>query len=78
MELLQGFQYFWIDDCKNPINQALTVVGFLHICLQPYFTHVLNSANAKSPNTILRFQVVKRLSLMAGAALFIRYLVSGW
>jgi hypothetical protein len=52
MELLQGFQYFWIDDCSNPINKALTVVGFLHICLQPYFTHVLSSSMATKPRII--------------------------
>ena len=40
MEFLQFFQYFWIADnlkdekCKNVINKALTLVGFLHICLQ--------------------------------------------
>ncbi len=40
MEFLQFFQYFWIADnlkdekCKNIINQALTLAGFLHICLQ--------------------------------------------
>jgi hypothetical protein len=43
MEFLQFFQYFWIADnlkdekCKNIINQALTLVGFLHICLQVPF-----------------------------------------
>jgi len=39
MELLQTVQYYWIAEpedgyamCKNPVNQALTVVGLAHIC----------------------------------------------
>ena len=54
MEFLQFIQYFYIADnlkdpkCKNLINQVLTLVGFLHICLQvlpapplfpPHFFH---------------------------------------
>jgi hypothetical protein len=44
MEFLQFFQYFWIADnlkdakCQNLINQALTLAGFLHICLQVLFS----------------------------------------
>ena len=40
MEFLQFFQYFWIADnlkdkkCENFVNKALTLAGFLHICLQ--------------------------------------------
>ncbi len=40
MEFLQFIQYFYIADnlkdpkCQNLINQVLTLVGFLHICLQ--------------------------------------------
>ena len=40
MELLQAVQYYFIADtaespaCDNPWNKFLTVLGFLHICLQ--------------------------------------------
>jgi len=56
MEFLQFFQYFWIADnlkdakCQNLINQALTLAGFLHICLQPYYTHVINAALTPNPD----------------------------
>ncbi|KAJ3424159.1 hypothetical protein M0812_29792 [Anaeramoeba flamelloides] len=43
MEILQFFQYFWLDQCDNPINQALTIVGLLHICWQPVFTNICSS-----------------------------------
>jgi hypothetical protein len=36
-----------IDDCDNWWNQFLTLLGFIHICYQPYFTHVLNSSLTK-------------------------------
>jgi hypothetical protein len=34
--------------CETFINKFLTVIGFLHICLQPYFCHVINSSLTKS------------------------------
>ncbi len=45
MEFLQAIQYIYIasglDDpqCNNIVNQVLTLAGFLHICLQPYYCH---------------------------------------
>lgn len=97
MELLQGIQYFWIDDCSNPWNRFFTLVGFIHICasssamhgqrhhaiaswwwfasvgLQPYFTHIINRSLTKSKRLRDQYEVILRLSLVAGAALFIRY-----
>ena len=37
MEILQGLQYFVIDECDNYINKLLTYIGYLHICFQPVF-----------------------------------------
>lgn len=34
--------------CDDPINKILTLAGFLHICLQPYFCHVINCSLTKS------------------------------
>ena len=55
MEFLQYFQYWYINDCDNYTNRFLTLVGFVHICYQPYFCHLLNSALTKvgAPATIL-------------------------
>ena len=39
----------------------LTLLGYAHICGQPYFTHVINCALTKNPN--LRnheYKIVKR------------------
>ena len=41
METLQGVSYWYIDQCESKTNQLLTVLGFLHICGQPYFTHLM-------------------------------------
>jgi len=73
MELLQGFQYMVIDDCDNWWNKALTLFGFLHICLQPFFTHVLFSAYTKNPKYLEEYKVVMRLSLLGGLMVFGRY-----
>jgi hypothetical protein len=50
MELLQSVQYFFIADklgdaeCRMRINQILTLVGYLHIQLQPYVTNLYMQA----------------------------------
>ena len=44
MEMLQGVSYWYIDQCESKTNQLLTVLGFLHICGQPYFTHLMCGA----------------------------------
>lgn len=82
MELLQGIQYFFIADnidsplCENIINKVLTVVGFIHICLQPYFCHVINASLTKSKTYLTQYKVIKRLCILGGAMLFGRFLVA--
>lgn len=41
MELLQGFTYQWIDECSSPNNQLLTLLGYYHICFQPFFVNMI-------------------------------------
>jgi len=76
MEFLQGFQFFFIDDCDNWWNRALTLVGFFHICYQPYFTHIICSALTKSPKYLHQYDIVLRLCLFGGSLLFGRYLLA--
>jgi len=87
MELLQVFQYLVIADtlhssqCAEMINKVLTLAGFLHICLQPYFCHVINCALTKAPKYIDRYTVIKRLCLIGGMMLFARHFLAaipGW
>jgi hypothetical protein len=83
MEFLQGLQYFVIAEdlqsswCDNWINQFLTMLGFLHICLQPYYCHVINASLTNSPKYKLKYDVIKRLCLIGGGCLFVRFLL-GW
>src|SRR3989338_1583720 len=48
MEFLQAVQYLFLASgltdpvCETIINKVLTMIGFIHICLQPYFCHVIN------------------------------------
>jgi len=78
MELLQGFQYFWIDQCSSPVNKILTLVGFLHICYQPYFTHIINSSLTKNPKFLDQYTIILRLCLLGGTMLFARYFLAGY
>jgi hypothetical protein len=81
MELLQAIQYFFIADnidspvCETYSNKILTVLGFLHICLQPYFCHVINASLTKNPKYLDRYVVIKRLCLIGGTMLFARFLL---
>lgn len=97
MELLQAVQYFFIAPnidspiCDTIINQVLTVLGYLHICLQPYFCHVINCSLTKNEKYRDRYMIIKRLCLignlsihpnssntffLGGSMLFARYLLS--
>jgi len=84
MEALQFLQYQFIADtlqspmCDNIINKVLTLLGFAHICLQPYFTHVINASLTKNPKFLDRYVVIKRLCLIGGGMLFARHLVAHW
>lgn len=82
MEFLQAVQYYFIADsldspmCENTVNQVLTILGFLHICLQPYFCHVINCSLTKSEKYREKYSVVKKLCLIGGFLLFIRHFLS--
>jgi len=84
MELLQAIQYMFIAEdindpiCDTTINKILTILGFLHICLQPYFCHVINSSLTKNKLYLDRYIVIKRLCLIGGGMLFTRFLISGF
>jgi hypothetical protein len=82
MEALQAVQYFFIAPdlnspiCDTPVNQWLTLAGYLHICLQPYFCHVINCSLTKSEKYIQQYRVVKKLCLIGGFWLFLRYFLA--
>ena len=42
MELLQAVTYSYIDQCDNPVNQVLTLLGFIHISFQPLFINMVS------------------------------------
>ena len=56
MEFLQFVQYSFIAEnlmdakCEEMVNKVLTALGFLHICLQPYYTHILNASMTLDPS----------------------------
>jgi len=83
MEFLQFVQYFFIAPnidsplCDSIINKTLTILGFLHICFQPYFCHVINSSLTKNQKYLDKYSVIKRLCVIGGGMLFARFLISG-
>jgi hypothetical protein len=41
MELLQGFNYFWIGECGLPQNQIFALLGYVHIMFQSFFCNAV-------------------------------------
>ena len=40
MEALQAYTYIYINMCHRPENQIATLLGYLHICFQPFFINM--------------------------------------
>lgn len=55
MEILQSFQYTVIDECDNNLNVILTIIGYIHICFQPFFINLWFFAFAKKINYSLLY-----------------------
>jgi hypothetical protein len=70
MEILQFYQYKVIDQCDNPMNKILTIIGYLHICFQPLFVNIWLFAFTKTPNFIFLY-----MSFFAGLLLASRLIV---
>lgn len=75
-------QYYFIAPnidspiCETTINKVLTLLGFLHICMQPYFCHVINCSLTKNAKYIDRYIVIKRLCIIGGGMLFVRHFLA--
>jgi len=41
MEVLQAVSYTVVNECGNPLNQVLTLFGYLHITFQPFFINAV-------------------------------------
>jgi len=95
MEALQAVQYLFIaSGLDSPVgqtvvNKVLTLIGFIHICAQPYFCHVINESLSQKPNPnntpehnrklekyASQYTVIKRLCVIGGFLLFLRYPMS--
>lgn len=46
MELLQGIQYFYVNQCSNVINIFLTEVAYLFIIVQPLIWNIFFYINS--------------------------------
>ena len=42
MEALQAYTYTVINACNDPMNQVATLLGFLHIAIQPFFINAMS------------------------------------
>ena len=82
-ELLQTVQYAFIakaEDgwsmCGNQTNQFLTLIGYVHICFQPFFLNLALDALWRRNSLVGRLHndLIQRLCLAGAAFLFGRYI----
>lgn len=86
MEFLQVIQYSFIaldiydPICATTVNKVLTMLGFLHICYQPYFCQVITAGMTHEKSRFQsQFGVVKRLCLIGGTMLAARaFMPDSW
>lgn len=78
MEGLQFFQYYWIDDCDSIINKTLTWLGFFHICLQPFFTHLMTSTLVTSDEDKYKYKAVLGLSVAVAVWMLFKSFLAPW
>ena len=62
--------------CDEYINRFLTILGWIHICFQPYFTHMTICSFTKNKKYIETYKYIKRLSLLCGFLLLARYFIT--
>ena len=78
MELLQFFQYLVIDECDNYLNKFLTVLGWFHICFQPYFSNLgfsaLDPKNQKEERKEV-WKIVLRIIAICGFLMSARIII---
>lgn len=73
MEIIQFFQYKVINQCDNPTNKALTILGYLHICFQPLFANIWLFAFTKNPNFLFIYMSLFAGLLLASRVLFVSH-----
>ncbi len=56
----------------------MTLLGFIHICYQPYFTHVINSSLSMNKMILEQYKIVMRLCFVGGTMLLLRHLIYGY
>lgn len=71
MELLQFVQYFYLADseeqCGQPMNEFLTIIGWLHISFQPVFSTIHFSFSVtKKEHQYIMDRMVLPLAIIAG------------
>ena len=85
MELLQAVQHRWLavpEDgyamCKDPTNQMLTFLGFLHIAFQPFFSNMVFMAVFRRTNLRDRIEseLIQRICVFLGMWLLSSYFLA--
>jgi len=72
METLQAAQYTVVDQCDNPVNKVLTLLGFLHLAFQPFFVNMYLSCFMNKAQKKYK-QLCCALALFSGVLLTNRF-----
>jgi len=67
------FNYVWIDDCSNPWNKLWTILGFTHVCCQPFFAHLIHYSTTVNRKMRSYMRFTMRLCVVAAILSFTRF-----
>ncbi|KAJ5074485.1 hypothetical protein M0811_01116 [Anaeramoeba ignava] len=73
MEILQFFQYYWVNDCNSQVNIYLTWIGYLHISFQPLFSNILASYDTQRRRPFYS-KLILPMCIISGTFMFTRFL----
>lgn len=59
--------------CQSQANRVLTVLGLVHIAFQPFYSAHLSCAFVRNPKNVAQFELVKRLQLIGGTFICLRW-----
>lgn len=62
--------------CRSSMNRFLTLLGFIHIAFQPYFSACMSCALVQRAESVAQFKLVHRLQLWGAALLLGRHFLT--
>jgi hypothetical protein len=78
MEILQAYTYTVINSCNSPMNQVATLLGFLHIAIQPFFINSISLYFIPEQNRLKVKNIVYAICFVCMILMILKIYPFGW